>query len=162
MASEPSTNKRQGWDVDALFGASSFVLLLLSAGLARQPPLAQANQTTKLSHVLRSRPFALLYASWVLATTGLIVAMVFLTPFAHTIGASPVAAAALISVIGGMSILGRGGIGFITRKADSMQLYKLSVLVMAASYLLWILFPATGGWWLSPRRSDLATVCGLH
>ena len=150
-----------GWRMAyALFGASSFVLLLLSAWLARQPPLAQANRTTKLSHVVRSRPFVLLYASWVLATTGLIVAMVFLTPFAHTIGASPVAASALISIIGGMSILGRGGIGFITRKADSVQLYKLSVLVMAASYLLWI--PFSGYGWLVAFAATLGLGYGVR
>jgi MFS family permease len=150
-----------GWRTAyALLGASSFVLLLLSAALARQPPLAEARRLTKLSHVVRSRPFALLYASWVLATTGLIVAMVFLAPFAQTIGASPIAGSALISVIGGMSILGRAGIGFITRKADSTQLYKLSVLVMAASYLLWIPFSAYG--WLLAFAAMLGLGYGVR
>jgi MFS family permease len=106
-----------GWRTAyALFGASSFVLLLLCATLARPPPLVQAGQTTSLRRVVRSRPFALLYASWVLTTTGLVASMVFLPPFAHATGVSPVAASALISIIGGMSILGRGGIGFISRK----------------------------------------------
>ncbi len=136
-----------GWRIAyVLFAVGSFVLLLFSAGLARQPPLAQASQTTKLWHVVRSRPFALLYTSWILATMGLVVAMVFLAPFAHTVGADPIAASALISIIGGMSILGRGGIGFITRRADSVLLYKLSVFVMAASYLLWL--PFSGYSWL--------------
>jgi MFS family permease len=73
-------------------------------------------------------------------------AMVFLPPFAHGTGVSPIAASALISVIGGMSILGRGGIGFISQKMDLLRLYKFSVLVMAASYLLWL--PFTGYGWL--------------
>ena len=42
--------------------------------------------------------------------------------------------------------MGRGGIGFISRKVGSVPLYKLSVLVMAASYLLWL--PFTGHGWL--------------
>jgi len=150
-----------GWRTTyALFGLGSFVLLLLCAGLARRPPHAHASQTTKLWHVVRSRPFALLYASWVLATTGLVVAMVFLTPFAHAIGASPVAASALISIIGGMSVLGRGGIGFITRKAGSVLLYKLSVLVMAASYLLCL--PFTGYGWLVAFAATLGIGYGVR
>lgn len=145
-----------GWRMAyALFGAGSFTLLLLCAGLARHPPFAQSSQTTKLWHIVRSRPFVLLYASWALATTGLVVAMVFLAPFAQANGASPVAASALISIIGGMSILGRGGIGFITRRAGSVLLYKLSVMVMAASYLLWI--PFTGYGYLVA----FATILGL-
>ncbi|MEO9190453.1 MAG: MFS transporter [Acetobacteraceae bacterium] len=137
-----------GWRTTyALFGAGSFVLLLLCAGLARRPPLATAtSRRTQLRRVVRSRPFVLLYASWVLATTGLSVSLLFLTPFAHSIGVGPVAASALISIIGGMSVLGRGGIGFIHRKTGSVLLYKLSVLVMAVSYVLWL--PFTGYGWL--------------
>lgn len=150
-----------GWRTAyVLFGAGSFVLLLLCAGLARPPPLARGNQATKLRHVVRSRPFVLLYASWVLATTGLTMAMVFLPSFAHASGVSPVAASALVSIIGGMSILGRGGIGFISRKMDLVQLYKLSVLVMAASYLLWL--PFTGYGWLVAFAATLGIGYGVR
>ena len=150
-----------GWRmVYVMFGAGSFSLLLLCAWLARHPPLAQTSQTIKLWHVVRSRPFVLLYASWALATTGLVVSMVFLAPFAQATGASPVAASALISIIGGMSILGRGGIGFITRKTGSVLLYKLSVLVMAASYLLWI--PFTGYGWLVAFATALGLGYGVR
>lgn len=150
-----------GWRMAYIaFGAGSFVLLLLSASLARMSPLAPASQATKLGHVMRSRPFVLLYASWATATTGLVVSMVFLAPFAHDTGASPVAASALISIVGGMSILGRGGIGFITRKAGSVLIYKLSVLVMAASYLLWI--PFTGYGWLVAFATTLGLGYGVR
>jgi MFS family permease len=150
-----------GWRTAyALFGAGSFALLLLCAGLARQPPLGQTNRTMKLLLVVRTRPYELLYASWVLATTGLVVSMVFLPPFAHATGVGPVAASALISIIGGMSILGRGGIGFITRKAGSVRLYKLSVLVMAASYLLWL--PFTGYCWLVAFAAMLGLGYGVR
>jgi MFS family permease len=77
-----------GWRTAyVLFAASSFILLLICACLARPSPLVQRHQMTmELRDIVRSRPFALLYASWVLATTGLIMAMVFLVPFAHDVG----------------------------------------------------------------------------
>jgi predicted MFS family arabinose efflux permease len=152
-----------GWRAAyALFGAGAFVLLLLCARLARQHPGARASQmpTANLKDVVWSRPFVLLYASWVLATTGLIVSMVFLPPFAHTTGVSPVAASALISIVGGVSVVGRGGIGFIIRKVGSVQLYKLSVLVMAASYLLWL--PFTGYGWLVAFAATLGFGYGVR
>ena len=71
-----------GWRTTyALFRAGSFVLLGLGASLARRPPLGVASQPRALRRVVRSRPFVLLYASWVLATTG--------TPFARANGVSP-------------------------------------------------------------------------
>jgi hypothetical protein len=45
-----------------------------------------------------------------------------------------------------MSILGRGGVGFISQKVGLVRFYKLSVLIMAASYLLWL--PFNGYGWL--------------
>jgi predicted MFS family arabinose efflux permease len=152
-----------GWRTTyALFGAGAFALLLLCARLARRQPTVRTQEarTVNLRQVVRSRPFVLLYASWVLATTGLIVSMVFLPPFAHAVGVSPVAASALISIIGGVSVVGRGGIGFIIRRIGSVPLYKLSVLVMAASYLLWL--PFTGYGWLVAFAATLGFGYGVR
>jgi MFS family permease len=150
-----------GWRTAyAVFGAASFTLLLLCAGLARRPPLAPVSQSTRLGRAVRSRPFVLLYASWVLATMGLVTSMVFLPPFAHATGVSPVAASALVSVIGGMSILGRGGIGVISQKMGLLRLYKSSVLVMAVSYLLWLPFTDYG--WLVAFAATLGFGYGVR
>lgn len=150
-----------GWRTTYIvFGAGSFVLLLLCARFARSSPPAQVRQTTSLRSVVWSRPFVLLYASWVLATTGLVTSMVFLPSFALATGASPVAASALISIIGGMSVLGRGGIGFFSQRVGSVRLYKLSVLVMASSYLLWL--PFTGYGWLVAFAATLGFGYGLR
>jgi MFS family permease len=150
-----------GWRTAyAWFAAGSFLLLLACAALAHRPPLGRAGQMTALRHVVRSRQFVLLYTSWVLATTGLVAAMVFLPPFAHAAGVSPVAASALVSIIGGMSILGRGGIGYIARRISLIRLYKLSVLVMAVSYLLWL--PFTGYGWLVAFAATLGLGYGVR
>ena len=149
-----------GWRTTyALFAAGSFLLLLLAPGLpvGRRSPGGPDNG---LRHVVWSRQFVLLYTSWVLATTGLVASMVFLPPFAHAAGASPVAASALVSIIGGMSILGRGGIGFIGRRMGLIRLYKFSVLVMAASYLLWL--PFTGYGWLVAFAATLGFGYGVR
>ncbi len=150
-----------GWRAAyAVLGAGAFMLLLLCAWLARPPPLAPEGPATKLRCVVRSRSFALLYISWVLATTGLTASMVFLAPFAEATGISPIAASVLVSIIGGASILGRAGIGVINQKMGSVRLYKSSVLVMAASYLLWL--PFTGYGWLVAFAATLGLGYGVR
>ena len=59
-----------------------------------------------------------------------------------------------------MSVPGRAGIGVISRKVGSVPLYKISVLVMAASYLLWL--PFTGYGWQVAFANTLGFGYGLR
>jgi predicted MFS family arabinose efflux permease len=84
----------------------------------------------------------MLYFSWVLATTALFVPFVFLPAFARDHSASEVAAAALVSAIGGASILGRLVMGPIGDWLGVLSLFKLTVFMMAASYAIWLFLPS--------------------
>jgi MFS family permease len=59
-----------------------------------------------------------------------------------------------------MSILGRSGIGFISRNVGLVRLYKWSVLMMAASYLLWL--PFSGYGWLIAFAATLGFGYGVR
>jgi MFS family permease len=90
----------------------------------------------------------MLYVSWTLATTALFVTFIFLPQFAVDHGAGRVEAAALISIVAGASVLGRLGIGFLGDSAERrLRLFKIALLVMAASDLIWLILP--GYWWLA-------------
>jgi MFS family permease len=123
-------------------GVGATLLLMVCAALVARPPAPQVAARRPLGPVVRSFPFLMLYLSWVLATTALFVPLVYLPAFALDRAASAVAASALLSVLGGMSILGRVGIGVLADWMGTLRLFKLSVLTMAASYLLWLLLPA--------------------
>ncbi len=130
-----------GWRVAYLvFGLGCFVLLATCALIAMPPPLARAGAARSVARSVLSFEFVMLYASWVCGSTALLVPLVFLPSFARAHGVGPVAASALLSLIGGMGILGRVGIGMLTRRIGTLRLFKLSLLVMDASYLLWLLF----------------------
>lgn len=90
------------------------------------PPIARSTSPAarSLRNVFRPREFVLLYISWVLATTALFVPFVFLPAFARDHGASEVAAAALVSVIGGASIIGRLVLGPIGDRLGVLPLFK--------------------------------------
>ena len=106
------------------------------------PPLPAAGVHRPLGGIVRSFEFLMLYASWVLATIALFVPFVFLPAYVAIHGGSQVAGAALLSLLGGVSILGRLGIGVFTDRIGTARLFKASVLLMAASYLIWIIAPS--------------------
>jgi MFS family permease len=131
-----------GWrSTNIIFGIAAAVALLGCAAMAAPPPIARSTgiPAQPLKAIFGSRAFVLLYLSWVLATTALLVPFVFLPAFARDHGASEVAAAALVSTIGGASILGRLVMGPIGDWLSVLSLFKLTVLMMAVSYAIWLL-----------------------
>jgi predicted MFS family arabinose efflux permease len=131
--------ERLGWrGADLILGAGCAVLLAICAALTARPPIAPAPARRSLYRVVRSRPFAMLYVSWVLATAALFVPFVFLPAFARDHGASQVIASALISVLGAMSVAGRLGLGALGSRIGTLRLFKIATFVMGASYALWL------------------------
>jgi MFS family permease len=132
-----------GWRVASIvLGTGCAVLLGLAAMLVRPPPLPAASIHRPLGGIVRSFEFLMLYVSWVLATIALFVPLVFLPAYVEAHGGSEVAGAALLSLLGGVSILGRLGIGVFADRIGTTRLFKASVLLMAVSYLLWIIAPS--------------------
>ena len=129
-----------GWrTTNIIFGIGGTIILLGCAAVVASPPIARSAGTARpLRTIFRSHAFVLLYLSWVLATTALFVPFVFLPAFARDHGASEVAAAALVSAIGGASILGRLVMGPIGDRVGVLSLFKLTVFMMAASYAIWL------------------------
>ncbi len=136
-----------GWrNADIILGIACALLLLACAALTERPPLAPAPAGHSLYLVVRSRAFMMLYISWVLATAALFVPFVFLPPFALDQGASHLMASALISVLGGMSVVGRLGLGVLDKRIGTLRLFKIATLVMSVSYLLWLTATTAYGW----------------
>jgi predicted MFS family arabinose efflux permease len=133
--------QRYGWrGTNVIFGLAAGVVLLGCAIAVKSPPIAGPTEPAARSprSAFRSREFLLLYISWVLATTALFVPFVFLPAFARDHGASEVSAAALVSVIGGASIIGRLILGPIGDRLGVLAVFKLTVLMMAISYAIWL------------------------
>jgi MFS family permease len=138
-----------GWrDADVILGIGCAALLMICAVLTERPPLAPAPAWQSLYRVVRSRAFVLLYISWVLATAALFVPFVFLPAFALDQGASQVLASALISVLGGMSVMGRLGLGVLGNYIGALSLFKIATFVMGVSYMAWLTATTAYGWLL--------------
>ncbi|MGH7984692.1 MAG: MFS transporter [Candidatus Binataceae bacterium] len=135
---------RYGWRMTYVcFGAGAALLLSACAIVTDRPALAPAPVVKRsLRRVVFSTEYALLYASWLLASTALLVPFVFLPSFARDHGASPVAAALLLSLIGGVSVVSRLGVGILGDRVEVLSLFKATVFVMAVSYVIWFVFPS--------------------
>ena len=151
-----------GWRtaVLALAGISG-VGLAMSAMLVRPAPRRSAPSLSEpFSLLIGSRAFVQIYISWVVGTTALFIALVFLPSFAVSRGADPVAASLLISAIGGASVLGRLGVGYAATDLRALFFYKTAVLAMAASYAIWLFL--TDYNWLLVFASVLGIAYGVR
>jgi len=151
-----------GWrDAMIILGIGSGILLAGAALTVAPPPITtDTRPEASLGSSLRSGTFRTLYISWVLGTMALFVPLVYLPAFAVDQGVDAVSAAWLISVIGGASILGRLGIGWLQGVAGIVTLYKASVLAMAASYVMWLVLPGFG--WVIVFAAVLGLAYGLR
>jgi MFS family permease len=131
-----------GWRAtNIILGLAATVVLLVCAVVIKSPPTTPSTSATGYSptHVFRSREFVLLYISWMLATTALFIPFVFLPALARDHGVSEVAAAGLVSVIGGASVIGLVALGPIGDRLAVLPLFKLTVFLMGISYAIWLL-----------------------
>lgn len=132
---------RHGWRTTyVLFGGVSTAVLLICATVAAAPPTASAApmNRTQLLGIMRTRPFRLLYISILLLSLALFVPFVYLVPFAETRGIGTVAAAGLVGVIGGASILGRLVIGPVADRVGHLAAFRVCFLTIGASFLIWL------------------------
>lgn len=128
-----------GWrDAYLYFGIGSAVVLTACALLAARPP-ATGSAPLRLGAAVRTPAFAVLYASTFLLSLSLFEVFVYLTPFARDRGTGEVAAALLVSVVGGASVVGRLGLAAVSDRVGRIRTYKWCFAVVAASYLIWLL-----------------------
>ncbi len=128
-----------GWRAtDVIFGLASAAILLGCAALARRPPIHVMPAEFRLRDAIRTPAFGLLYTSSLLCSIALYLPFVYLPDFARRHGASEVAAAALVGLIGAASVVGRMGLGALGERAGVIRLYQASFLVMALSFGVWM------------------------
>jgi MFS family permease len=131
--------QRFGWrEAYVMMGIASAIILFTIALLIQPPPVPTVSGHLNLARAARTPNFILLWAASVLASVAIYFPFVYLPEFAHSRGASEVAAAALVGFVGAASIAGRLGLGAIADRTGIIHLYKASALILGASYIIWI------------------------
>lgn len=148
-----SVGWRQAYLVLAV--VSVVVLLVCALVLAAPPVPGSSGPGPALRPRLRTPAFLRLYGSQVLLAAVLFVPFVHLPALAATTGASPVAAATLVGLIGAASVLGRLALGAAADRIGVLGTYQACFVAMAASFVLWLGSPGY------PRLVAFAVVLGV-
>ena len=132
---------KYGWrQTYVIFGIGSVVVLLLCGFLTPRPPPSAGQQAgIRLRDLVKAPVFRYMYLSGFLTSLALFVPFVFLVPYAKAQGIDEVAAASLVGIIGGASIVGRLGFGALGDKISSIRLFQTTFFMVAISYLVWLL-----------------------
>jgi MFS family permease len=131
--------QRYRWrDAYAIMGVCASLSLALCGLLAKAPSTPTTTGRLHLWRAARTPNFARLYMSSVLISIAIYTPFVYLPDFAQSLGVPDIRAASLVGLIGAASIAGRLALGPIADRAGIIPLYKLSTIILALSYLLWI------------------------
>lgn len=165
-----------GWrQTFVVFGATGAALLVVCALVVPRPPEAGGDAPLAVRDLVRTGSFRSLWVSTVFASLALFVPFVFLPTFAVTLGASPVAGAALVGVIGMTSVLGRIALGGLADRLGRLRTYQACFAVLAASFPLWFAAGSYGmllafaivlgigyGGWIALQPAVVAEIFGLR
>jgi MFS family permease len=143
--------------------------------VVRRPPEPVGAEPPPLREVARRPEFRSMYAATLLASVALFVPLVFLPTVAMASGVEPVAAAALIGVVGVASTVGRLVIGVLADRAGRVRTFQACFAVLAASFAIWLVGTSwawslafavvlgTGyGGWIALQPTVLAELFGVR
>ena len=119
-------------------GASGLLVTNPARQLRHSPAQAQYQAGVHLSFAIRSRPFFLLFLGFLLASFGQFTPIAHLVPYAEDRGISPQAAAALLSLLGVGSAVGRFTIGAAADRIGRWRGLGLSFGGVGMSCILWL------------------------
>lgn len=127
-----------------ILGVVSASLLLVCAVVIRRPPAPLMRTQTRLADVARTPAFLMLCVAGSLSNVGTFIPFVYLPDFAQSRHVGAMAAASLLGIVGGASVIGRLGLGGASDRFGVLTLYKLTLLLIGGSYLLWLIGPSYG------------------
>ncbi len=131
--------KHYGWrEAYTLLGVGAAASLLACAWLAEPPPVELDSPPAPMRQIFRSPAFRLMYAGCLLWTVATTVPFVFLPSFAQSVGIKPIAAAALVGIIGFASTAGRVGLGPVADQYGVIRAFQGCILALGLSFALWL------------------------
>jgi len=132
--------RTEGWRFAfQVLGVGSLVVYGLAAIVIRRPPGGRPTTTrSPVLAIVHRFGFVHLYLAGLLMTIALFVPFVFIVKYATDRGVSSPAAAALISVIGVGSVVGRFGLGAVGVRVDVFTLAFASYAVQPIAYGIWL------------------------
>lgn len=129
---------RWGWrDTYVVFAFAGAGVLLLCIPLVDRPPGDGSPQPSRFADAAASPVFRQVLLSAFFLGLSLFVPFVFVGQYAKERDVSSVAAAVLVGVLGGSSVLSRIGFGSLVRRFGSFRLYRTCFIIQGCSFVVW-------------------------
>jgi len=146
----------RGWrgtfEVWALMCTAVILVVVVALGRTRRDEVA--HKPVKAGALVGNRAFVRLYVAVVLVSPGFYAPIAFLNDYAVDRSVSEAAAAWLVGIIGGATVVARLVIGGLGARFDGLTQYRMSYWVMTAGLALWLV---SGG-----SYAALAVAAALH
>ncbi|WP_300008994.1 MFS transporter [Pseudonocardia sp.] len=127
-----------GWrQTHVIFAVVGAALLVVCALVVRRPPAPTGALSLPVGQLVRSLAFRSMYGATLLSSLALFVPFVFLPASAVALGTPPVAAAALVGVIGVASVVGRLAMGAVAERLGRIRTFQACFAVLGASFGIW-------------------------
>ena len=127
---------RTTFRIIAVVGA---LLLLGCTLLIGRAPGAAGAAPSRFGEAFRSPMFRRLWLAGLCSGLALFVPFVFVVPYAKDRGISATAAAWLVGLLGGASVISRIGFGSLTNRFGTFRLFRIGIVLFPASYVVWLL-----------------------
>ena len=116
----------------------SLILLVGTFMMARAPGEAGA-APSRVREGFRSPTFRRLWIAALCYATALFIPFVFAVPYAKERGISPVAAATLVGLLGGSSVLSRIGFSWLTNQFGTFRIFRFGFVLCPIAFTIWLL-----------------------
>jgi MFS family permease len=128
-----------GWrSTYRIFGTVGPLILLVCTLMMARAPGAAGAAPSRIREAFRSRTFRRLWLAGLSSGMALFVPFVFAVPYAKERGVSSVAAATLVGVLGGSSVLSRIGFSWLTNHFGTFRVFRFGAALCPLAFLIWL------------------------
>jgi MFS family permease len=128
-----------GWRTTyRILGVAGFIILLVCTALIARAPGSAGGAPSRFREALRSRVFRRLWIAALFSGLALFVPFVFMVPYAKEQGISAVAAASLVGLLGGSSVISRIGFSYLCNRFGSFRIFQFGIGLCPLSFVIWL------------------------
>ena len=137
--------KSLGWRTTMQILAIPSLLILAAAVILRQRLPMSPISMSSIKEVGKDKVFIFLSIAGFLVGYGYLMPFVYIVTFSKAIGIGADNGAYLLCIMGGASAIGRISLGFLSDKFGKVKVFTFNMLVMPATYIIWIYMRSFGG-----------------
>ncbi len=128
-----------GWrSTYRIFGVVGPLILLAGTLMMARAPGEAGAAPSRIREAFTSSTFRLLWLAALCYATALFIPFVFAVPYAKERGISPVAAATLVGLLGGSSVLSRIGFSWLTNKFGIFRIFRFGFVLSPIAFVTWL------------------------